>query len=79
MIGFASTIEKASVKYADELAVLPLDKEVQILDEQQESQQRAYRDASDWRPEARADVPSLPEYPRGRRLLLLFGALLIII
>ena len=69
-LGFASVIEKASVKYAEELRVLPIDEEVRVLDEQQESFVLAWRAASDWR---------LPSFPQFRKVTVLVGDALIII
>eukprot|EP00966_Prymnesium_polylepis_P298749 6903849-Prymnesium_polylepis.2 len=70
MIGFANTIEKASAKYADELAALPYDEEVRKLDAQQESLFLAWRVASDWK-EA--------DFPRQRKWVLLTAAALIVV
>jgi len=69
MIGFAAVVEKASVKYAADLAVLPIDEEVRVLDEQQEVFVKAWRDASDW---------TKANFPPVRKGFLLVGAALTI-
>ena len=69
MVGFAAVVERASVKYADELAALPYDEEVRVLDKQEESFVLAWRVASDWRQ---------PDFPKNRKAFVIFGGVMIV-